>query len=163
MPRKAKPTDDRGVPCTIVKLSAKQIGMRSLSMAEMIPDKVLRKEKFATLLQEFLVIFIVILASYLFWHFFISPYTAPVLGMIFDITINTTVAIVISFVVLYFLINPLRQTKFHRIAKIYLDQARCPGCGYTLTAIAPNEDDCIVCPECNAAWNESRLGTPVDS
>lgn len=34
---------------------------------------------------------------------------------------------------------------------------RCPACGYGLDELLPEQDDCVVCPECGAAWRAGDL------
>jgi hypothetical protein len=41
------------------------------------------------------------------------------------------------------------------IVLAFLDERRCPSCGYDLTGCDTAEDGCTVCPECGAAW---RIG-----
>lgn len=36
---------------------------------------------------------------------------------------------------------------------------RCPSCAYDLSALAAQQDGCIVCPECGAAWRVSTQHT----
>ena len=35
---------------------------------------------------------------------------------------------------------------------VMLEHACCPSCGYDLTGLTPEDDGCVVCPECGAAW-----------
>jgi hypothetical protein len=42
-----------------------------------------------------------------------------------------------------------------RVRQAFLDERRCPSCGYSLGDLAAQPDGCTVCPECGAAW---RLG-----
>ncbi len=35
---------------------------------------------------------------------------------------------------------------------VMLKHACCPSCGHTLTGLTPEDDGCVVCPECGAAW-----------
>lgn len=41
-----------------------------------------------------------------------------------------------------------------------LSRNLCPGCGYNLERleVATESDECIVCPECVAAWKAGRVG-----
>lgn len=39
----------------------------------------------------------------------------------------------------------------------------CPSCGYTIEDLQPEHDQCVVCPECGAAWCENlpRTSSPA--
>lgn len=43
-----------------------------------------------------------------------------------------------------------------------LSRSICPGCGYDLERleVTAELDECIVCPECGAAWKAGRIGRP---
>ena len=36
--------------------------------------------------------------------------------------------------------------------RLYARHGVCPGCAYRLTGLAREDDGCVVCPECGAAW-----------
>lgn len=40
--------------------------------------------------------------------------------------------------------------------KAFLEQKRCPGCGYPLESLIPERDRCVVCVECGSAWRLPR-------
>lgn len=48
----------------------------------------------------------------------------------------------------------LRQVRYHDklVASTLLKAELCPACGYSLSAIPAESDQCTVCPECGAAW-----------
>lgn len=43
-----------------------------------------------------------------------------------------------------------------------LSRSLCPSCGYSLERleVKAEEDECILCPECGAAWKAGRIGRP---
>jgi hypothetical protein len=38
------------------------------------------------------------------------------------------------------------------IARDLIAKGLCPQCGYSFAGVQPQEDGCVVCPECEAAW-----------
>ena len=38
------------------------------------------------------------------------------------------------------------------ICQDLLSRSLCPACGYNLSGLAPDPDNCTTCPECGAAW-----------
>ena len=49
----------------------------------------------------------------------------------------------------------------NRVAVLFRDACMCMVCGYDLVGACPDDDGCIVCPECGAAWHVARLATPA--
>lgn len=41
----------------------------------------------------------------------------------------------------------------------FLRIGRCPQCAYLLRGLTPEEDGCIICPECAAAWRKDSVGS----
>lgn len=47
-----------------------------------------------------------------------------------------------------------------RVIRAWLAAHRCPSCRYSLFGLEPDPYGLLVCPECAAAWNLSRLHPP---
>jgi hypothetical protein len=43
------------------------------------------------------------------------------------------------------------------VAAIVLEEGLCPVCGYNFYGLSADTDDCVVCPECAAAWKWDRI------
>jgi hypothetical protein len=54
------------------------------------------------------------------------------------------------------------RSQADRLIAWSLNRSLCPGCGYSLERleVIAEEDECIVCPECGAAWKAGRIGSP---
>lgn len=50
-----------------------------------------------------------------------------------------------------------------RWASRILWKQHCPGCACSLAGLTPELDDCIRCPQCDAAWKAERVGKPTRS
>ena len=45
-----------------------------------------------------------------------------------------------------------------RVAASLVTAGRCASCGYALAQLAPQDDGCVVCPECGGAWRRAGSG-----
>jgi hypothetical protein len=156
------PVDDRGEPCRIAQLSATQIGWRSLGLKSVTKDAVTKGEQAITEGRETGVALFGGFVGYLLWQVAISPYSKPALGSLVDILLQVVFAIVVAMVFWYLLLGWVRRGRFEKIAEIYLAQGRCASCGYELSGLEKEDDGCVICPECHAAWKESRVGQPAN-
>jgi hypothetical protein len=159
----AKPTDDRGVPCGIANLTAKQIGWRALGLPSVTKDPIVKQEQSKTIGKETAVAMVGGVVGWVVWSNLVSQFVNKYIGSLLDLIAQMTFAVVVAMIFWYFLLNWIRRDRFDRIAEIYLTAGRCASCGYMLNGLAPDPDDCTVCPECNAAWNQTRIGTPAES
>ncbi|MCA9302757.1 MAG: hypothetical protein KC996_01395 [Phycisphaerales bacterium] len=157
------PTDDRGNPCSIAGLSAKQVGWRALGLPSVTPDPVLKEEQKRTAGIEIAVAIVGGLVGWVLWSIAVSPLTRPKLGVLLDLVAQTTWCVIVAMIFWYILLNRIRRERFPRIAEIYLSAGNCASCGYKLHGLAPEPDSCILCPECNAAWKQTRIGSQVES
>ena len=48
-----------------------------------------------------------------------------------------------------------------QLASSCIAEAICPSCAYPLDGIPEDDDACLTCPECNAAWLASRIVAPA--
>ena len=156
---KDKPQDDRGVPCTIAQLSCAQIGWRALGLKSVTKDAVIKGEQGVTERRETLVAMIGGFVGYIFWDFTIGTYTKPFLGTWLDFTLNIVFSITVAMILWYSMLGWIRKGRFERISEIYLAHGFCASCGYLLDDLSEESDGCLVCPECNAAWQSSRVKT----
>lgn len=53
----------------------------------------------------------------------------------------------------------LRKRESGSLIATFLAHSRCPACAYKLAAIPPDAQAMVLCPECGASWNASRIGT----
>lgn len=157
------PTDDRDQPCSVADLSTKQIAWRALGLPSVTKDPTVKEEQTKTVGKETLVAFVGGFVGWISWSNLIRPYTHKHLGSLLDLVAQTTFCIVISMVFWYLLLNRIRRDRFDQITRIYLTQGRCASCGYKLEGLTPEPDNCIVCPECNAAWKHTRVGSQGES
>lgn len=56
----------------------------------------------------------------------------------------------------------VRRAAGDRIARDWIRAGYCASCGQDLTGVAPADDDCVVCPECGAAWRRSSAPAGVE-
>lgn len=47
------------------------------------------------------------------------------------------------------------------MAASYVAEGICASCGYSLRGLPDEPDGCVTCPECGAAWRESRIVAPT--
>jgi hypothetical protein len=152
------PIDDRSVPCKVAQMSARQIWWRSLGIPSFARDPIVKKEQKKTLVLEVLIGFIGFAIGWFAWGIGISSFTLRHLGSAFDLLAQMVFSTLIYYVFWYLFLNWIRSYRFHKIASIYLQRGCCPSCGYILKGLNPETDSCVLCPECNAAWKNERLG-----
>jgi len=153
-----KPTDDRSKPCKIADLSAKQIIWRALGLPSVTPNPVLKAEEKRTAGIEITVTVVGGLIGWALWSVLITRYTRPRFGILIDFVALSTCCVVVGMIFWYFLLNRIRRERFPHIAEIYLSAGKCAACAYKLAGLKPEQDGCVVCPECSAAWNATRIG-----
>ncbi len=44
-----------------------------------------------------------------------------------------------------------------KLARVFIEEGICAGCGYTLEHLLETDDRMLVCPECSAAWKSDRV------
>ncbi|PCI07228.1 hypothetical protein COB72_10630 [bacterium] len=152
------PTDHRSNPCKVAQLSARQIGWRALGIPFLARDPVVKKEQPKTLLLEVIIGFVGFAIGWFAWSLGISSFTTRYLGSAFDFVAQLLFATVIYYVLWYVFLGWVRSRRFRRTVSIYLQRGCCPSCGYTLKDLNPESDDCVLCPECNAAWRQDTIG-----
>lgn len=155
---KFTPADDRSIPCKIAPLSAKQIGWRSLGIPWLTRDPIDKKEQKKTLALEVIIGFIGFTIGWFAWGVGISSFTLQYLDSTFDLLAQVVFSTIVYYAVWYMFLDKVRRYRFHRIVYISLQRGCCPSCGYTLKGLNLESDGCILCPECNAAWKEERIG-----
>ncbi|MBX3359020.1 MAG: hypothetical protein KF745_11410 [Phycisphaeraceae bacterium] len=71
----------------------------------------------------------------------------------------------LALIALAFLLWVLRiillwQASAGALAERWIRRGQCPSCGYTIKGLKAEDDGCVVCPECNGAWNMDA-GAPL--
>jgi len=158
MPKRTHPTDDRSKPCKIADLSTDQVAWRALGLHSITPNPVLKAEKKRTAGIEILVTVVGGLIGWALWSVLITQYTRPKFGILIDFVALSTSCVGVGMILWYSLLNRIRRERFPKIAEIYLSEGKCAACAYKLDGLKSEQDGCVVCPECNAAWNADRLG-----
>jgi len=153
-----QPKDDRGKPCSIAGLSPRQIGWRALGLPSVTPDPVTSQEQRQTTGPEIAIALVGGVIGWVIWSVGIAPLIGSTLWIFGDVLAQATFAVVVSMVFWYSFLGWIRRARFDRIADIYLGADRCASCGYTLAGLTPDPDSRVVCPECSAAWDRTRLG-----
>ncbi|MBX3407968.1 MAG: hypothetical protein KF869_14520 [Phycisphaeraceae bacterium] len=71
---------------------------------------------------------------------------------------------IVTSVVMSILIQRLVVPMF-RVPTItdFLRIGRCPQCAYLLQGLMPEQNGCIICPECGAAWRKDSVGSTKTS
>ena len=153
-----KPSDDRGLPCDIAKLSMRQICWRALGLKSIAKDPIVKKEMAATAVPETSVALIGGVVGWVLWDVFVGSMTKPLVGTSIDLLLQVVFAINVAMCFWFILLNHVRTWRFSQIAEIFLTEGLCAACGYNLKDLATDTDGCIVCPECHGAWKNSRIG-----
>lgn len=61
-------------------------------------------------------------------------------------------------IVVMVIVNGQVLRKIHtEMADVFVGEGVCAGCAYPLGGLRPDESGHVVCPECSASWNESRI------
>jgi hypothetical protein len=154
-----RPCDDREQPCGIAQLSGRQIGWRALGLKSVTPDPIIKREQGETAVRETVIALGGGVVGWVFWQMLISPITKPLVGDLLDLLFIMIFSIVVAMVFWYVFLGWIRRGRFVRIAEIYLSQGHCASCGYKLDGLDIEPDGCVVCPECNAAWQHERIST----
>lgn len=157
-----KPSDDRGQPCDIAKLSVRQICWRALGLKSVAKDPIVKKEMAATAVPETIVALIGGVVGWVMWDIFVSSIVTPLVGYPLNLLMQVLVAIVIAMFFWFVLLNYVRVRRFSQIAEIFLTEGLCAACGYNLQDLVAENDGCIVCPECYGAWKSNRVGNQSD-
>lgn len=155
------PRDDRGKRCSMAGLSRRQLAWRTLGLSSITPDKVTSREMQKTDVAEIVISLVGGVIGWAIWTRYIGPQTGPVLGELLDVFAQSTFTVIVALVIWYLGLSPLRRAMFGDLAEVYLGEGLCPACGYALLGLDPEDDACVVCPECNAAWNHDRIGSPT--
>ena len=151
------PRDDRQQPCRVARLTNRQLAWRALGIKSFTKDEVIKQEQQATINTE---VVIALIGGVLGWGvgsllaFTLLGLKNTLLG---HLLIPFCASIVVSTLLWFCTLGWVRLRKFERIAQIHLDHGTCPSCAYLLDDLTPQDDGCVVCPECNAAWRQSRI------
>ncbi len=152
------PTDDRDQPCEVARLTSRQIAWRSLGIRSLTKDEITKQEQQLTINSEIVIALVGGVIGWSLWTVLILPATNLKASLLGNLVIPLISSIVVSTVLWFFSLTWVRQRKFPKIATIHLEHGKCAGCGYELKDLFVEDDGCVVCPECNAAWKFERIG-----
>jgi hypothetical protein len=156
------PRDDRGNPCELARLTNRQLAWRAIGIKSLTKDELIKQEQQVTLNTEIAVAIVGGLVGWVLWTAIFLPFTPLRGSLLGNFLIPTCASILASTVFWFGMLAKVRERKFSKIADIHLRHGRCAGCGYALQDLPTDEDGCIVCPECNAAWNAGRVSNIHD-
>jgi hypothetical protein len=153
------PKDDRDQPCDVARLTNRQLAWRSIGIKSLTKDELTKQEQQITLNTE---IGFALAGGFLGWAMWTAvflPFTSLSGSLLGSFLIPMSSAIIVSTIVWFGTLTWVRQRKFLKIAGIHLRHGQCAACGYPLRDLPVEDDRCIVCPECNAAWRADRVGS----
>lgn len=153
------PRDDRDQPCSVARLTNRQLAWRSVGMKSLTKDEVVKQEQQATVNLEVIIALIGGVLGWVLWTGFFLPFTSLKGTLTGNLLIPVGASIVTSTVIWFVSLEWIRRRKFSTISGIHLRYGHCAGCGYALQDLQTEHDGCIVCPECNAAWKSDRVGS----
>ena len=156
------PTDDRNQPCDVARLTSRQLAWRSIGIKSLTKDELTKQEQQVTLNTEVVIALAGGVLGWILWTAVFMPFTNLQNSLLGNFVIPVCVSVVVSTAIWFALLTWVRQRKFHDISGIHLKYGRCAGCGYLLADLPTEEDGCIVCPECNAAWKADRINSKDD-
>ena len=154
------PTDDRNQPCAVARLTNRQLAWRSIGIKSLTKDELVKQEQQVTLNTEVAIALLGGVLGWVLWTAVIMPFTNLQNTMLGHLVIPFVLSIVVSTILWFVTLSWVRQRKFAKIATIHLQHGKCAGCGYALRDLPTEDDACIVCPECSAAWKAERIETP---
>tara|TARA_E500000318_G_scaffold14854_2_gene14702 strand:+ start:97362 stop:97841 length:480 start_codon:yes stop_codon:yes gene_type:complete len=152
------PKDDRDRPCAVARLTSRQLAWRSIGIKSLTKDELVKQEQQVTLNTEIGIALLGGVLGWILWTAVIMPFTSLQNTLLGHLLIPFVFSIVISTLIWFITLTWVRQRKFSKIAGIHLKHGHCAGCGYELRDLPTENDGCVVCPECNAAWNADRIG-----
>ena len=152
------PKDDRDRPCAVARLTSRQLAWRSIGIKSLTKDELVKQEQQVTLNTEIGIALLGGVLGWILWTAAIMPFTSLQNTLLGHLLIPFVFSIVISTLIWFITLTWVRQRKFSKIAGIHLKHGHCAGCGYELRDLPTENDGCVVCPECNAAWNADRIG-----
>ncbi len=152
------PTDDRDRPCAVARLTNRQLAWRSIGIKSLTKDELVKQEQQVTLNTEVAIALLGGVLGWVLWTGAIMPLTNLKNTLLGHLVIPFVLSIVVSTFLWFVSLSWVRQRKFSKIAGIHLLHGKCAACGYELKDLPTEDDACIVCPECNAAWKAERVG-----
>ena len=153
------PRDDRDQPCSVARLTNRQLAWRALGIRSLTKDSLIKQEQLVTFSTEVFVAIAGGVIGWVVWVFAILPFTGLKNTYTGHLIIPFFFCIVVSSLAWFFSLSWIRTRKSKQIAQLHLDHGLCPSCAYALDGLDPQQDGCVVCPECNAAWNAIRVST----
>jgi len=152
------PKDDRDRPCAVARLTSRQLAWRSIGIKSLTKDEITKQEQQVTINLEIAIALIGGVLGWALWTVLFLPFTPLKGSLLGNFLIPMIASIAVSTIIWFASLTWIRQRMFSRIADIHLEHGKCAGCGYELRDLPTENDGCVVCPECNAAWNADRIG-----
>lgn len=157
------PLDDRNQPCTVARLTNRQLAWRALGIKSLTKDELVKREQQITINLEIVFAIAGGVIGWVLWATFLLPFTSLNGTLLGNFAIPTISSILVSTAIWFASLSWIRQQRFPKIAQIHLDHGHCAACGYSLSDLNPEADGCLVCPECNAAWRRDRVGGKAET
>ena len=158
------PHDDRDQPCAVARLTNRQLAWRALGIKSLTKDELVKQEQQATINTEVAISLIAGVLGWGVWVVAILPFTGLKNTYTGHLIVPFFFCIIVSTSAWYLSLSWVRRLKSARLAQIHLNHGLCPACAYTLKGLETQQDGCVVCPECSAAWKADRLSQhPSDS
>lgn len=158
----SQPKDDRGQPCGLKPLSARQVGWRALGLPSITPDPAIKQEMRQTVALETGIALAGGVVGAVLYKFVLKQLVLNWVGSFGSLVVMVIVAIITAMIAWWLALGRIRITRASRILDIYLAMGQCGSCGYDLADLHPTDDGFLNCPECNAAWRADRVGTLND-
>ncbi len=157
--RHQTPVDDRDRICDFAKLSAQQEDWRALGLGRRTCDaqdgadsnETVNLKPWKYIVNGFVVAFIVLLL--------LGPMIINSLG--FWAFVAGWVIIPVAFVTIAWMLmmGKTPEQTGNMLIELGLSFGHCGSCGSDLSDLPIEEDGCVVCPDCQAAWKADRIGT----
>lgn len=144
-------------------MTNRQLAWRSIGIKKLTKDQLIRQEQQATINSEIAIALVAGLVGWVLWTAVILPFTPLKNTLLGNFLLPTITSIVVSTAIWFMTLNAVRRSKFHKISAIHLEQGQCAACAYRLDELSPEADNCVVCPECGAAWKHDRIGPDSQS
>ncbi len=148
------PLDDRGNSFELAAPTGRQVFWRSLGVQKLMGE-VTAQEQSKTVGLETGVALAGGGVGLLIWNYVIGPYVA--LPGIWDSLAQPVFAVIVAMTFWYFGLGYVRRRRASDLTEVALNAGRCASCAYELADLPTEDDGCVVCPECHAAWKAERI------
>lgn len=150
-------TDDRGNPCGLAELTPRQLRERALGTSKKSADPISRNEAGLTVVIETGGVIIGLAVGLLLWDRLVSTLIAGWFVPWSNVIVPCVLMLIFGFAFWRVALTIGRQRRWSQVSALFLREGLCAGCGYNLRGCDHKDDGFVVCPECGAAWKQSRL------